>query len=187
MPLPIAHACIGASVATALGPLSSDKNYSKLQITAAILAVVPDFDFFFVWVLRMGPGWHRAFAHSIAFSAVIALAVAFAFRTDWKRAALVLWAAMASHALVDVLTSRLAPGAELFWPFYSRRYSAGFVDYLDFSIRVRGHLEFAFLFLKISLVEAIVFVPLFLTIRLFTNKLRMQRPPEVVIDQQEIG
>jgi membrane-bound metal-dependent hydrolase YbcI (DUF457 family) len=158
-----------------------------LLVTAAILAVVPDLDFFFVWVLKMGPGWHRAFAHSIAFSAIVALAVAVTFRTEWKTAALVLWAAMASHALVDVLTSRLAPGAELFWPFYSRRYSAGILDYLDFSIRVRGHLEFVFLFLRISLVEAIVFLPLFLAIRHFTAKLKMQPAPKAVIDHQEIG
>ncbi|HKF53901.1 MAG TPA: metal-dependent hydrolase [Blastocatellia bacterium] len=187
MPLPIAHACIGAGVATAIGPPSSDKNYSKLQLAAALLAVVPDLDFIFVWVLNWGPGWHRAFAHSIAFAAIVAFLAAFAFRTEWKRAALVLWAAMSSHALVDLLTSRLAPGAELFWPFYSGRYSAGFVDYLDFSIRVRGHLEFLFLIIKISLVEAIVFIPLLLTIRLLMNKLKTQGACEPVIDHQEIG
>jgi len=158
-----------------------------LQLAAAILAVVPDLDFFFVWVLKMGPGWHRAFAHSIAFSAIVAMVVAVAFRADWKRAALVLWAAMLSHALVDVLTSRLAPGAELFWPFYSGRFSAGFIDYLDFSIRVRGHLEFIFLFLKISVVEAIVFIPLLFAIRLLKNRFKTQSACEPVIDHQEIG
>jgi membrane-bound metal-dependent hydrolase YbcI (DUF457 family) len=187
MPLPIAHACIGAGVAAAIGPASSDKNYSKLQLAAAALAVVPDLDFIFVWVLKWGPGWHRAFAHSIAFAAIVALVTALAFRTEWKRAALVLWAAMSSHALLDALTSRLAPGAELLWPFYSGRYSAGLADYLDFSIRVRGHLEFLFLFIKISLVEAIVFIPLLLAIRLLMNKLRTQSACEPVIDHQEIG
>jgi len=187
MPLPIAHACIGAGVATAIGPPSSDKNYSKLQLAAALLAVSPDLDFIFVWVLKWGPGWHRAFAHSLAFAAMVALLTAFAFGTEWKRAALVLWAAMSSHSLVDLLTSRLAPGAELFWPFYSGRYSAGFVDYLDFSIRVRGHLEFLFLFIKISLVEAIVFIPLLLAIRLLMNKLKTPSACEPVIDHQEIG
>jgi len=187
MPLPIAHACIGAGVASAIGPPSSDRNYSKLQVAAAVLAVVPDFDFIFVWVLNWGPGWHRAFAHSIAFSAMVALAVAISFRADWKRAALVLWAAMSSHAFLDGLTSRLAPGAELFWPFYSGRYSAGFLDYLDFSIKVPSHLEFMFLFLKISVIEAIVFIPLLLAIRLLMNKLKPQGACEPAIDHPEIG
>src|SRR5215471_17924346 len=187
MPLPIAHACIGAGVATAIGPPSSDKNYSKLQLAAALLAVGPDLDFIFVWVLKWGPGWHRAFAHSLAFAAMVALLAAFAFGTEWKRAALVLWAAMSSHSLVDVLTSRLAPGAELFWPFYSGRYSAGFIDYLDFSIRVRGHLEFLFLFIKISLVEAIVLLALLLTVRLLMNRVKTQSASDPATDQEALG
>src|SRR5215467_16127560 len=69
MPLPIAHACIGASVATAAARCLSAKNATRLQIAGAVLAIVPDFDFFFVWVLGMA-GWHRAFAHSIVFSVV---------------------------------------------------------------------------------------------------------------------
>jgi len=79
---------------------------------------------------------------------------------------------MASHSLLDVLTSRLAPGAELFWPFYSKRYAAGFMDYLDFSIRVRAPLEFLILIVKISVAEAFIFIPLLLAIRLIIDKLK---------------
>src|SRR5260370_12119043 len=136
MPLPIAHACIGASVATALGSKSSGRADLRLLVAAALLAIVPDFDFFFVWVLKLGPGWHRGFAHSIAFSVVVSSMVAVAFKAKWREAFPVLCAAMASHCLVDAMTSQFAPGAELFWPFYSWRYAAGFVDYFDFSIRV---------------------------------------------------
>ena len=85
---------------------------------------------------------------------------------------LALCGAITSHSLLDVLTSRLAPGAELFWPFSSRRYAAGLVDYLDFSIRVRGPLEFVVLILRVSLIEAMIFVPLFLAIRLIVNRVR---------------
>jgi membrane-bound metal-dependent hydrolase YbcI (DUF457 family) len=179
---------MGASVAMALGPKSFGKRAaSRLQVVAALLAIVPDLDFFFLWVLRMGPGWHRAFAHSIVFSLAVSALVGAAFRAEWKRVFPVLWAATASHCLLDALTSRLAPGVELFWPFYLRRYAAGWVDYFDFSIRVRGPLEFLTLILKISLVEALIFIPPSLAVWLITNKLRSHERRKIPIEQQEIG
>jgi len=188
MPLPIAHACIGASIATALAPNAYTKPPSRvLIVVAAFLAVAPDLDFFFVWVLRMGSGWHRGFAHSIVFALLVASLVAVGFRAQWKRALPVLCAATVSHCLLDTLTSRLAPGAELFWPFFSRRYNAGFVDYFDFSIKVRGSLEFSILILKISLVEAIIFIPLFLMVRLVVTRVRARRARQVPIEHQQVG
>jgi len=157
-----------------------------LQAAASILAIVPDLDFFFVWVLRMGPAWHRGFAHSIAFSLAVGLLVAVWLGGEIRRVFPVLCAAMASHPLLDVLTSRIAPGPELLWPFYSKRYSAGLVDYLDFSIRVRGPLESIILIVKISVAEAFIFTPLFLVIRLITNNLRTGNPQEVEVQPQEM-
>jgi len=185
MPLPIAHACIGASVATAAARCLSAKNATRLQIAGAVLAIVPDFDFFFVWVLGMA-GWHRAFAHSIAFSVAVAAVVALAFGTDWRRALPVLSAAMASHGLLDYLTSRLAPGPALLWPFSSRRYGAGLIDYLDFSIRVRNPFEFLVLIVEVSMVEALVFIPAFLAMRLVVNKLGSAKGREVAINQETV-
>jgi len=158
-----------------------------LHAAAAILAILPDLDFFFVWVLRMGAGWHRGFSHSIVFSVVVGLLKKKWFRGEWRRAAPVLCAAMLSHSILDVLTSRLAPGPELLWPFYSKRYAAGMVDYLDFSIRVRAPLEFLILVLEISVAEALIFIPLLLVIRLIKNNLRTSRPREVGIEPQQMG
>ena len=158
-----------------------------LVVAAALLAIAPDLDFLFVWVLRMGPGWHRGFAHSLAFSAVMASLVAVGFNAEWRKAFAVLWAAMGSHCLVDALTSKLAPGPELFWPFSSRRYNAGFFDYLDFSIRVRGPFEFLVFIVKISAVEALIFIPLFLMVGLIANRVASQRSPETAVEQQKIG
>ena len=157
-----------------------------MLVAAAFLAIVPDLDFFLVWVLRMGPGWHRGFAHSIAFSVAVAALAAIALGLQWRRAFPVLFAAMASHCLMDALTSKLAPGVEFFWPLSSRRYSAGFVDYLDFSIRVRSPLEFMILVLKISVVEAIIFIPLFLLVRLIVHKVKTHKTEEAPIERGRI-
>jgi len=188
MPLPVAHACIGASLARVLAPNADDKFVARLLGAAALLAVVPDLDFFLLWVLKMSPGWHRGFSHSITFSAAVALlASLLLFKSEWRRAFPALWAAMASHCLMDMLTSRLASGPELFWPFSSLRWRAGFFDYLDFSIKVRHPLEFPILFLKISVVEALLFFPFFLAICVTVNRIKSGRATDTAIQEQEAG
>jgi hypothetical protein len=117
----------------------------------------------------------------------VAALAGIAFRADGRTVFPVLWAAAASHSMADALVSKLAPGAELFWPFYSRRYSAGLFDYFDFSIRVRGPLEFLVFIVKLSVIEALIFIPIFLVIRLIANRMTSQKAPEAAMEQQKIG
>ena len=72
MPLPIAHGFIGATTVCLVARSSVEKNPTRTLVTGALLAISPDLDFLFEWVL----GWqgiHRTVTHSLIFAAMVSL------------------------------------------------------------------------------------------------------------------
>jgi inner membrane protein len=109
MPTVFSHAVVGLAIAAAAPPPEAR---TRLAVAAAVCAVVPDLD---VVTLSMGVRWghvlgHRGLSHSLLFAAVLAaLVVALAFRgrargRGYLRLWLVLFAATASHGILDAMT-----------------------------------------------------------------------------------
>ena len=102
----------------------------RLIAAGAVLSVVPDLDVIF---LRFGvpygsPFGHRGATHSLAFAALLALACALghrALRARRRTAFLYLFAAAASHGVLDAFTDG-GRGVALLWPLTAERYFAPF-------------------------------------------------------------
>ena len=123
MPLPVAHALLGASFVAAVraGPASAR---AWLPLAAgALLALAADFDFLLVFLFK-DPQWHRGFSHSIAGAVVFTAATLFIFGRRRWRDGLAYGLAYASHFALDYLTTLIGDGVELFYPFSRERYGA---------------------------------------------------------------
>jgi membrane-bound metal-dependent hydrolase YbcI (DUF457 family) len=162
MPLPIAHGLIGASVVVLSREGFSWRRDWRAVLLGATVAVIPDFDLFFSWVLGYGLKWHGGFTHSIIFSMVIGSLVVALMREGGTRDILVYTMATLSHGVLDVITKKEFGGSQLFWPFSPHRYRLGLFSYFEFypdpatgaisSILARG--------LLISCYEALIFAPI---------------------------
>lgn len=127
MPLPVAHALVGASIAEGLLP--GDANHRRLKVLAvAGLAVAPDLDFILVWILGLDRDWHRGFSHSLVAAALLGatalMRTGAARYREWAVASM----AVASHGLLDALTTVDGRGVQLLWPFWLERFKFGVVD-----------------------------------------------------------
>ena len=120
MPLPFAHALLGASVAAAIHTRPDSLRYRVAIISGAILANAPDLDNYLVFALQ-SKAWHRGFTHSLAFAAFVCLLFILTFGTRRLRDALAYGLAYASHCLLDFLTTKAGGGVELFWPHSAER------------------------------------------------------------------
>jgi inner membrane protein len=120
MPLPIAHALVGASLAAAIHTRPDSQRYRIALISGALLANAPDLDFFLVFTLH-SRAWHRGFTHSLAFAGLVCLLFVLTLGTRRLRDALAYGLAYASHGMLDFLTTRAGGGVELFWPFSAER------------------------------------------------------------------
>jgi inner membrane protein len=93
----------------------------------AVVAVAPDLDVIGLWLgIPYGhPLGHRGFSHSLLFAALLAAAIArFGFGTVRRwRAFLVLFAATASHGVLDAFTDG-GLGVGFLIPFWNARYFA---------------------------------------------------------------
>lgn len=162
MSLPVAHGLLGAAVVAASIWGVSLKRDWRFLFLGAVLAILPDFDYFFYRVLGLGEGWHRTFSHSIVFALVTGFLFATLFQNARPRITLVCSLATLSHAILDLLTSK-AGGVALFWPLYAERISFGFVSYKSLIIRpTRPLADIMIQFLTISALEFAVFAPIFL-------------------------
>ncbi|HYJ47833.1 MAG TPA: metal-dependent hydrolase, partial [Pyrinomonadaceae bacterium] len=107
MPLPVAHALVGATIVTAILPAASPARNWKPLLIGAALSVCPDLDYF------LDTTWHRGFTHSLALAVVFA-AVCFAPAGRAKIRVAAAWSAcFFSHALLDFATTKAMPGVEL--------------------------------------------------------------------------
>jgi membrane-bound metal-dependent hydrolase YbcI (DUF457 family) len=159
MPLPIAHGLIGASIVAATLPDASPVRNWKPLLLGASLSIFPDIDYF------LGISWHRGFTHSLIFAAIVGLACFAVAGFAHIKMAIAYAGAVFSHTLLDYATTKTMPGVELLWPFSTRRFGLGLVDYYHLT----GVNPVYFLYrdvlmdlLKMSLLELIIFLPVFL-------------------------
>jgi len=126
MPTVFSHAVVGLAIATTTRTRGSIR---RLGLAGAFCAVVPDLDIVGVW---LGVPWthmlgHRGITHSLAFAAVLAAVVVAAVfgQSGWAGRrldlGLALFAATASHGVLDAMTSG-GPGVAFFAPFDDTRY-----------------------------------------------------------------
>ena len=125
MPTILTHAAVPLALRLGLGGKAIP---ARLLACGAIASMLPDLD---VVGMRLGIAYssdygHRGFTHSLLFAVVLALAGACfhrRLRTGFLSAFLFLFAAVASHGLLDTFTNG-GRGIELFWPWTSERYFA---------------------------------------------------------------
>ena len=121
MPTVFSHAVVGLAIGTAVPPGASA---GRLALVSALCATVPDLD---VIGLRLGVPWghvlgHRGITHSLVFAAALAAVVLALLFPHAARAPrrwslwLVLFAATASHGLLDAMTDG-GSGVAFFAPF----------------------------------------------------------------------
>jgi membrane-bound metal-dependent hydrolase YbcI (DUF457 family) len=159
MPLPIAHGLIGASIVAATLPEASPLRDWKPLLLGVALSISPDLDYFFT------TDWHRGFTHSLFFASVVSIVWFAIIRLKNLRMAIGLAGAIFSHGLLDFATTKTMPGVELLWPFSTRRFGLGLVDYYHLT----GvdpvfflNRDVALDLLKMGLSELIIFLPVFL-------------------------
>jgi inner membrane protein len=158
MPLPIAHALVGASFAAAIHTRPDSQRYRVALISGAFLANAPDLDFFLVFTLH-SRAWHRGFTHSLVFAGLVCLLFVLTFGTRRLRDALAYGLAYASHCLLDFLTTKAGGGVELFWPFSAERLGLRLVGLSELPSRLPP-LDV----LKCLLIEFALFAPLLLAV-----------------------
>ncbi|WP_374356730.1 metal-dependent hydrolase [Chitinimonas sp.] len=121
MPTILSHAAVPIALAVAVAP----RIPGRLLLAGIALSMLPDLD---VLAFKLGipyasPFGHRGFSHSLLFAALCAALLATCLRTAelrWPRVFAYLFVAMASHGLLDSLTSG-GLGPALLWPFSSER------------------------------------------------------------------
>ena len=159
MPMPVAHGLLGAAVVLAFRPQFILSHEWKYLVAGAALGICPDLDYIPSWFRLFGRGWHHDFTHSIIFSLLLGLAIAFVFNQRSVRASLMYGSAVLSHALLDFCLTATR-GVEIFWPFSDERYKLGIENLMESAWRADTHqLSFGDL-LRISTLEAIVFLPI---------------------------
>ena len=120
MPTVFTHPVAAAALAPAVGA------HEKLRLLgiAALCTVLPDLDMVMFWfgIPYEHPLGHRGFSHSLVFAALVAFVLARLFFRPERRGAvgLYLFAATASHPLLDMLTNG-GLGVALFSPFTNAR------------------------------------------------------------------
>jgi inner membrane protein len=127
MPTALSHPAVPLALGLGLGSSAVPR---RLLAAGAVASALPDAD---VLAFRFGipyahPFGHRGFTHSLAFAAAVALAGAAAarvLRVRPRAAAAFLFAATASHPLLDAMTDG-GLGVALAWPFSAARWFAPF-------------------------------------------------------------
>lgn len=173
MSFPVAHGLLGATVVAALTPdLSLKRDWGRLLLGAAV-ACLPDLDYFIlIKLFHFQHSWHRGPTHSVTFALAVGTLAALLARGPFLRQALTFWAAAASHGILD-LFNRYDP-VEILWPLTKTRYAFDVRPYYNYpQMRAeRTPLELASM-AKVCLLEAAVFVPVFLLV--VALKLRASR------------
>lgn len=162
MPLPLAHALVGASAVAAFQPASRSNQWKPLLV-GAFLGIAPDFDYALNVLRISGGGWHHGFTHSIAFAFVLGL-ITVAVMRDWRlRSVIAFCAAAVSHTLLDYLITE-SYGVALWWPFTDHRYKLRLPNPIDYTWNDASLWEAGWGFLKITLVEFMIFAPIFVAV-----------------------
>ena len=153
MPLPIAHGLVGASLIALIHPSANIKNWKPL-LWGFLLANSPDLDFAFAFLF----GWkdfHRGISHSLVFALFVGALIFVFLRGENWRIPLAYWLAFLSHTLLDFAASREG-AVRLLTPFDNGKYALGWFGFSELS---RGLIISDIL--RFSIIEALIFVPVF--------------------------
>lgn len=164
MPLPVAHALVGASVVAAIQhPWASRRTYLQMLI-AALLANAADLDFLLVYALG-SKTWHRAFTHSFVFSLLVFVLLALCLGRRKLKTAVAYGIAFGSHAVLDFVTTKEGSGIELFWPFSHERVMLGWWGLSEWPSKLRALQIVEALALEFALFTPPLLIILFLRLR----------------------
>jgi inner membrane protein len=125
MPTIMTHAAVPLAAGFALGPTRVPRS---VVVIGVMLAMLPDIDTvsFLLGIDYADPFGHRGASHSLFAAGVIALTATALLRlSQWRATFAFLFASMASHGLLDALTSG-GLGPALLWPFEPDRLFARF-------------------------------------------------------------
>jgi len=172
MPLPLAHALVGGSIAVAAWPERTPAGLRRALVVGALLGVCPDADYLLGRLHVMGWGWHHAFTHSVAFAVIVGAIASWALGLRGWRAALACVLPVLSHPLLDYLVTE-SHGVELWWPVTDRRYKFG-IDALSYYHLVRASHGVSTL-ARLCLTEAVLFGPI-LAITVLVSRRRFRAP-----------
>ncbi len=166
MPLPVAHALLGATLVAASRKNFSFRKDRRALLLGAALAVIPDFDLIFSWILGHSVKTHGGFTHSIVFSLAIGFLACLLMREENVRSLAGYSLAMLSHGVLDVVTRKEFGGSALLWPVSSHKFRLGWFDYFEFYPNPATEPIFVILrnALEICRYEMIIFMPFFLIV-----------------------
>jgi len=153
MPLPVAHGLLGASIVAAVHPQPTKRYFLPLFV-GGFLANVPDADFLLVFIFQSRT-WHRGFSHSILFALVVCLVFVLWWGKQYFRQAAAYGLALASHGILDYLTTKRGRGVELLWPFSSAKLGLHWVGLSEMPSRLPAPD-----IMKALAVEFVLFAPL---------------------------
>lgn len=171
MPLPIAHALVGASVVAAVHTRPKSLRHPAALLAGAFLANAPDLDFFLVFALH-SRAWHRGFTHSFVFAGFVTLLFVFCLGRRRARDGVAYGLAFASHCMLDFLTTKEGGGVELLWPFSAARLALGWAGLSELPSRLPP-----LIILKWVAVELVIFTPLLLAILFWRRTHARRRNP----------
>jgi membrane-bound metal-dependent hydrolase YbcI (DUF457 family) len=160
MPLPAAHGLLGVLAVMIIRPRISFRQDWRFLLLAAFLAITPDFDFFFVWILNWGEDWHRGFTHSVFMAAITTVIIYSVNKFSDLRSAVAIGVGVLSHPILDYLTTKLDIGVELLFPFSDKRFRLGLIGYFEFTQKEYSAMDL----ITIGLLELIVLLPIFLVV-----------------------
>lgn len=166
MPLPISHSLVGASVAALVRPQTSIRQDWLVLLSAAFLAVAPDFDFFLVWGLHLSRGLHRGPTHSIFLALIVTSLLLIGTGFSRIKSVLACGVAFMSHGILDFATTKIGGGVELLWPFSDERLKLGVVGFSEFP-----HGFNLVEVIKSGLIELVAFAPILLIVLLLREYL----------------
>ena len=150
------------AAARTYGTAPARSPWLKAAVFWSLLSMLPDADVIgFAFGVRYEDEWgHRGATHSLAFSIALGVAiglVAVRWRLPAARTAIVASLVLASHAVLDTMTTG-GLGCALFWPFDQTRY---FAPWRPIPVAPIGLYFFSLSGLIVSIIESILFAPLF--------------------------
>ncbi|HSE20559.1 MAG TPA: metal-dependent hydrolase [Pyrinomonadaceae bacterium] len=160
MPLPVAHALVGATLNNSFSKSPRALSFKAIFLSI-VLALCPDFDYGLNVLRVAGGGWHHGFTHSFLFAFAIGFACWLILKDRRPTTLMLLCAIVASHTLLDYLFTE-SQGVALFWPITDHRYKLNWFNPINYTMRTRPMIASALDLARICALELLLFGPLFL-------------------------
>jgi inner membrane protein len=160
MPLPVAHALVGATLKTSLSESHQALSLKAISLTV-LLAICPDFDYALNFLQIGGGGWHHGFTHSILFAIAIGLLCWLILKDKRPATLFILCAVVVSHTLLDYLFTE-SRGVALFWPITDYRYKLNWFNPINYSWRSTSISAAVADLARLCVLEMLIFSPVLL-------------------------